>query len=130
MLECFPVAFDPRKFFDDHEKYAFDEDERSTLMDELLAKRAEAASAGEAAGLDHCTWTVRGGQWIATRTGMIYDSFRASAPTSEVRLWCEEHETPLTRPLKLLCHIRGNFPLEGGPGTLDLLLESESTAPS
>jgi hypothetical protein len=64
-------------------------------MDELLAKRAEAALAGEADGLTDFTWTVRGGIWIASHTGMMYDLLRALAATSQARLWCEERAMPL-----------------------------------
>ena len=83
------------KFFEDQERYSIDEDEQSTLMGELLAKRAEAALAGEADGLTDFTWTVRGGVWIASHTGMMSDLFRALAATSQARLWCEERAMPL-----------------------------------
>jgi hypothetical protein len=115
-----------------------EEDEQSTLMGELLAKRAEAALAGEATGLTDFTWTVRGGVWAASHTGMMHDSPRASAATSQARLWCEERAMPLTATFavnlygdegsmlmaafwcsKMTWLMRSEAPLVGEPGDIE-----------
>lgn len=64
------------------------EDELDAAVDELYERRFFWQTNDEAGQSEDFRWALRGGRWLAQRTGQAYDSFRAYACGSSSSQWC------------------------------------------
>ena len=61
---------------------AAEEDVDPEAVIAALAEAREQWEVEQPKGLEHFTWTIRGGLWTAAHTGLPYDSFRSQASTA------------------------------------------------